>query len=256
LPLPEIFSVIRRGVADQLPAGAPFCAVLDDSLLRWSGLHTHGVAWRRDPLGLRFQTNFVRAQRFLQVSAALPGNNGTHRLTPVALVHAPMPQKPKRNASSEAQAQYRRAASESRLGVRATQQISQLRQSLDQHEGGKQRTLLIPFDGGYTNSTVLKNTPPHTTCVGRIRKDAHLSFRPDPAQMKSCGRRLRYGADAPTPDELRTDDSQPWQTMTLQHSGVAHPLRYKLRKNIAVAHGRRRAASATDRHRVACLSSS
>lgn len=190
------------------------------------------MAWRRDPLGPRFQTNFVRAQRFLQVSAALPGKDGSSRLAPIAFVHAPTPPKPKRNASEETQAQYRRAASDSRLGLRATQQISQLRESLDQEAGGKDRTLIVAFDGGYTNSTVLKNIPPHTTCIGRIRKDAHLSLLPDPAQRKTYGRRLRYGADAPTPDELRTNDSEPWQTITLQHSGVTHPLRYKLLKNL------------------------
>ena len=78
VPVPEIFSVVRRGIADQLPLGAPFRAVLDDSLLRRSGLHTPGVAWRRDPLGPRFQTNFVRAQRFLQISGAMPGKDGIY----------------------------------------------------------------------------------------------------------------------------------------------------------------------------------
>ena len=46
-PMAEIFSVVRRAVAAQLPAGAPFRAVLDDSLLRRSGLHTPGVAAAR-----------------------------------------------------------------------------------------------------------------------------------------------------------------------------------------------------------------
>ena len=232
LPLSEIFSVVRRGVADQLPQGAPFRAVLDDSLLRRSGLHTPGVAWRRDPLGPRFQTNFVRAQRFLQVSAAMPGKDGVYRLSPIAFVHTPTPPKPKRNASAEVVAQYRLDAANARLGLRATQQMTELRQVLDQDAGGQERTLLVAFDGGYTNSTVLKNIPPHTTCIGRIRKDAYLSFLPDPALLKPRGRRLRYGADAPTPDQFRTDDSQPWQTMSFTHSGVTHPLRYKLRKNL------------------------
>jgi DDE superfamily endonuclease len=232
LPVPEIFSVVRRAVADQLPAGAPFRAVLDDSLLRRSGLHTPGVAWRRDPLGPRFQTNFVRGQRFLQVSAAMPGSNGNFRLTPIAFVHTPTPQKPKRNASVEALAQYRLDARRSRLCLRATEQMVQLRESLDQDAGGKERTLILAFDGGYTNSTVLRNIPPHTTCIGRIRKDAHLCFRPDPALRKACGRRLRYGADAPTPEQFRTDDSEAWQTMAFTHSGVAHQLRYKLRRDM------------------------
>ncbi len=107
-----------------------------------------------------------------------------------------------------------------------------LRDSLDQDAGGKERTLILAFDGGYTNSTVLKYIPPHTTCIGRIRKDAHLSFLPDPALLKARGRRLRYGAEAPTPDEVRTDDSEPWQIMNFTHSGVTHQLRYKRRKNL------------------------
>ena len=219
LPLPEIFSVVRRAIASQLPAGAPFRAVLDDSLLRRSGLHTPGVAWRRDPLGPRFQTNFVRAQRFLQISAALPGTDGVCRLAPVAFLHTPTPTRPKRNATAEQLAQYRLHSRDSRLSLRAARQMIQLRQSLDQDAGGRQRTLLLTFDGGYTNSTVLKQIPAHTTCIGRIRKDARLCFTPDPVLMKARGRRLRYGAPAPTPEQFRTDDSEPWQTMSLRTPG-------------------------------------
>jgi hypothetical protein len=232
LPVSDIFSVVRHGVADQLPPGAPFRAVLDDSLLRRSGLHTPGVAWRRDPLGPRFQTNFVRGQRFLQISAAMPGKDGGFRLAPIAFLHTPTPQKPKRNASAETITQYRLDARDSRLCLRASEQINHLRESLDQDAGGKERTLILAFDGGYTNSTVLRNIPPRTTCIGRIRKDAHLCFPPDPAARKAQGRRLRYGADAPTPEQFRIDDSEPWQTMTFTHSGIAHQLRYKLRRNM------------------------
>jgi len=183
LPLPEIFSVVRRAVADQLPAGAPFRAVLDDSLLRRSGLHTPGVAWRRDPLGPRFQTNFVRAQRFLQISATMPGRDGNHRLVPVTFLHAPTPQKPNRKRSEAELKQYRHEARLSRLSLRGAQQMILLRQSLDQDPGGRDRTLLLAFDGGYTNATVLKQIPPRTACIGRIRKDARLCFTPDPVLM-------------------------------------------------------------------------
>jgi hypothetical protein len=232
LPIAEIFSVVRRNIVAQLPAGAPLRAVLDDSLLRRSGLHTPGVAWRRDPLGPRFQTNFVRAQRFLQISAALPGDQGLYRLAPIAFLHTPTPPKPPRKATGKQLAQYRRDTRDSRLSLRAVQQIIQLRDSLDQDASGKQRRLWIAFDGGYTNSTVLKQIPPHTTCIGRIRKDAKLCFTPDPALRKPRGRRLRYGAAAPTPEQFRADDAEPWNTLTFTHSGVAHQLRYKRRQNI------------------------
>ena len=77
-----------------------------------------------------------------------------------------------------------------------------------------------------------KNIPSRTTCIGRIRKDAKLCFTPAPALRKVRGRRLRYGSHAPTPEQFRTDDSEPWQTMTFTHSGVAHQLRYKRRQNM------------------------
>jgi DDE superfamily endonuclease len=232
VPVTEVFSVVRRSIAGQLPAGAPFRAVLDDSLLRRSGLHTPGVGWRRDPLGPRFQTNFVRAQRFLQISAALPGREGAFRLAPIAFLHTPTPPKPDRKATADQVAQYRREARLSRLSLRAAQQMTQLRQALDQDPGGHERTLILAFDGGYTNATVFKQIPPKTICIGRIRKDAKLYFPPDPERMKTRGRRLCYGALAPTPEQLRTDDSVPWKTMTFAHSGIDHPLRYKRLPNV------------------------
>ena len=251
VPVPEIFSVVRRAIAGQLPAGAPFRAVLDDSLLRRSGLHTPGVGWRRDPLGPRFQTNFVRAQRFLQISGAMPGTEGAFRLAPIAFLHTPTPQKP--DAQGSTPTRWRNTVwtySSSRLSLRAAQQMIQLRQSLDQDPGGRERTLILAFDGGYTNSTVLKQIPPRTICIGRIRKDAKLCFTPDSDLMKARGRRLRYGAPAPTPEQFRTDDAEPWETMTFAHSGVSHPLRFKRRQNMHVAHHRSRTDSATDRHRA------
>jgi hypothetical protein len=231
LPLPEVFSVVRRAVAAELPAGAPYRVVLDDTLLRRAGNKTPGVAWRRDPLGPRFQTNFVRAQRFLQFSAAMPAREG-YRMTPIGFLHTPTPQKPSRKASPEELAQYRKDAHASRLSLRASQQIVQLRKDLDSDEGGSQRTLLLAFDGGYTNSTVLRSIPPHTTCIGRVRKDARLCFPPDPALLKTRGRRLRYGAPAPTPEQLRSDDSEPWQIIPFLHSGRQHQLRFKRLRNI------------------------
>lgn len=96
--MPEVFSVVRRAVAAELPAGAPYRVVLDDTLLRRAGNKTPGVAWRRDPLGPRFQTNFVRAQRFLQFSAAMPSQEGSYRMTPISFLHTPTPQKPSRKA--------------------------------------------------------------------------------------------------------------------------------------------------------------
>ena len=231
LPVASIFSVVRRAVLAELPPQAPVCAVLDDSLLRRSGLRTPGVAWRRDPLGPHFQTNFVRAQRFLQTSLALPAPDGSCRLLPIAFRHAPTPPKPPQNATATQRQQYRKEARAARLSQRASEQIHTLRADLDADPSSAPRRLLVAFDGGYTNRTVLRRLPPNTTAIGRLRQDAHLLFRPDLTKQKARGRRLCYGPPAPTPEQVRTEKS-PWLTFTFAHQGTAHELRFKRRTGL------------------------
>jgi len=228
LPIREIFSVVRRGVLAELPPQAPFVVAIDDSLLRKTGLRIPGVGWRRDPLGPHFQTNFVRAQRVLQFSAAVPLSDRAYRMVPVSFLHAPTPAKPSRKASPEQHQQYRQAARQARLPLLAAQQIAALRQALDAEPNGAQRQLQCVVDGGYTNETILKKLPVRTTLIGRLRKDAKLYFPPaPPPTAPSRGRPRRYGAPAPTPEQLRTDESVPWTSMEVSVSGAPHQIRIK-----------------------------
>lgn len=227
-PLAEIFSVIRRGVLAELPPAAPFCVAMDDSLLRKTGIRIPGVAWRRDPLGPHFQTNFVQAQRVLQLSASVPLPNHAYRMVPIAFLHAPTPPKPSRKASPEELQQYRQEARSARLSLRGAEQIVALRQALDAEPNGVQRPLHLFVDGGYTNETVLKKLPARTTLVGRIRKDAKLYFLPDASTAPPRpGRPRHYGDPAPTPEQLRTDDSVPWTSLQVFVSGVLREVRIK-----------------------------
>lgn len=91
LPVADIFAVIRRAVLAELPPAAPLSVAIDDSLLHKTGIRIPGVAWRRDPLGPPFQTNFVRAQRFLQFSASVPLPNHAYRMVPISFQHPPLP---------------------------------------------------------------------------------------------------------------------------------------------------------------------
>jgi DDE superfamily endonuclease len=231
LPAAALFSVVRQAVVEALSPHAPVCACLDDTLLRRSGFHTPGVAWRRDPLGPHFQTNFVRAQRFLQVSLALPAPEGSPRLVPVAFQHVPTPRKPGKKARAAEQQTYRTQARAARLSQCAREQIEALRATLDADPAAASRHLLVVFDGGYTNGTVLRHLPAQTTAIGRLRQDARLLFRPAPATQKARGRRLCYGPPAPTPEQVRTDDSA-WETLTLRHHGRTHQLRFKRRTGL------------------------
>lgn len=225
---------MRRGVLNQLPAQAPLCVAIDDTLLRKTGIRIPGVGWRRDPLGPAFQQNFVRAQRVLQLSASVPLASSAHRMVPIAFLHAPTPPKPPRKASAEEWKQHRKAARLVRLPLLAVQQIVCLRQQLDAEPDGSQRPLQLFVDGGYTNETVLKKLPPRTTLVGRIRKDAKLYFMPEACQsaQPNRGRPRHYGALAPTPEQLRTDDAVPWTTLDICISGAPHQVRVKHLSNI------------------------
>ena len=93
------------------------------------------------------------------------------------------------------------------VGVRVLQS---LRQALDARPATCHRQLIVSGDGSYTNRTVLRQLPERTTLIGRIRKDAKL-FQPLPPATvtRSGGRPRRYGAVAPTPEQVLHDDAVP-----------------------------------------------
>jgi hypothetical protein len=76
---------------------------LIDTLLKKTGKKIAGAAWRRDPLGPPFHTNFVWAQRFVQISLAIPQGKSfcQSRSIPVDFHHCPSVKKPKPKANAE-----------------------------------------------------------------------------------------------------------------------------------------------------------
>ncbi len=220
-----IFNVARCELLAHLPDDQPLVAAIDDTIIRKSSKRTPGVGYRRDPLGPAFQTNLVLAQRFLQISAALPAGAAT-RTIPIDFQHAPTPKKPGKNASDEQHAEYRALAQQCNLSCRAANRVQVLRDELDKTDPS--RHLAIVGDGGYTNKTILRNLPDNTTFTGRVRCDAKLFFPVDAdAQQDGPGRNRRYGQRVPTPEELRNDDARPWQDVTTISSGTEHALRVK-----------------------------
>lgn len=212
----------RRCVVERLQPEEPLVVMMDDTLIRKRGRKVHGTAWKRDPLGPAFHANFVWGQRFLQVSAALPdpAQTGLARGIPIDLTHAPSPVKPGKRASEEARAEYRRRQQAMKVSSVGAQRLMKLREHLDRDDAG--RRLIVSVDGGFTNRTVFRNLPPNTVAIGRIRKDARL-FRP-PAEdvTPRRGRRRWYGAPLPTPEQIRQDESIPWQSVTAFAAGTTH----------------------------------
>ena len=225
----DLFSSVRRSVVQLLPESTPLCLALDDSLFRKCGEKTHGVAWRRDPLGPKFQTNFIRAQRFLQFSAAVPTSEHPQaiRMVPVDFLHSPTPPKPRKQATADELDHYRQARHKANLGTQAIERLQAIHGSLPPSTDGQSRSVRLLVDGHYTNRTVLKRLPPHTTLIGRVRKDAQLHYPATDAERRQTGRRLLYGALAPTPEQLRQDETAAWETVSVLAAGQQHQCRVK-----------------------------
>ena len=212
-----LWRVPLGGVLDTLPPTSSVVALIDDTLLRKRGRHITGTSWRRDPLGPHFTDNFIWASRFLQISLALPEDPGAvigaARAIPVDLLHAPSPRKPSRRADPAGPEwqSWRAASAASAISRRGTERLLHLRNTIDQFSGDRGRALLVCADATFTNRTVLRDLPPRTTLLGRIRKDARLYALPTAEQENhGRGRHRCYGQRLPTPEQIRRDQSIPW----------------------------------------------
>jgi len=235
LDLDRLLAPVYQQVLGCLPAGVPVVGFLDDTLCAKRGRKVAGASWRRDPLGPPFQTNLVWSQRFVQSALALPEGAGPvrARAIPVQLRHAPTAVRPRTGAAPEAWAQYRQEQRRRCLSVVGAEQMGALRERLDAHPAGAPRPLLLAVDGSYTNRTMYRRLPARTTLIGRVRKDAAL-FAP-PAPPAGRGRPRVYGEALPTPEQIRQDETIPWQAVEAYAAGrvqvfavkVVAPVRWK-----------------------------
>jgi len=164
-----LFDHIRSTLLEHLPEEEPLVVALDDTTIRKTGTKTHGVGWKRDPLGPPFQTNLVRAQRYLQFSAAWPiGGDGQARMVPIDFRHAPTPPKPRKNAPGfdALQETCREALKQQNLNVVCLDRIKRMREKLPAG-----RDLIINGDGSFSNKPVMGGLPEGVTYLGRGRKD-------------------------------------------------------------------------------------
>ena len=212
-----LFAPAREAAVERLGPDEPLVVVIDDTLIRKRGRKIPGTAWKRDPLGPPFHTNFVWGQRFLQLSAALPetGMQGRARGIPIDFLHAPSASKPRKNAPPEVWEAYRREQSARKVSTLAANRLHELRRQVT----GK--SIICAVDGGFTNQAVFRNVPDGTALIGRIRKDARL-FKAPLAVTSRRGRKRIYGDALPTPEEIRRDDSIPWLSVEAFAAGKLH----------------------------------
>ncbi len=223
----KIFNVALQVSLQQLDKAQMIVAHLDDTIIRKVGKKIAGTSWRRDPLGPAFHTNFIWAQRFMQISVSVHGSNlnSQSRAIPVDFHHCPSVKKPGKNHTPEELAMYKDAQKQCNLNTQAVKRIVLLREEVDKN-GASDREIYLSVDGSYTNKTIFKGLPQRVTLIGRIRKDAKLSYKPE--NIKTKGRNIIYGPDAPTPEQVRADENIAWQTVKGWAAGKVHNFRVKV----------------------------
>lgn len=214
-----LFTGVRKHVEALNGEQAPLVVAIDDTILRKTGTKIPGVAFRKDPLGPKFQVNLVLAQRMIQFSAAVPNDKGDARMIPIGFVDASTPRKPRKTASDEEWKIYQEEMKQRKLNALMVEELGKLQ--VQRHEA----PLRVVVDGSYTNATVLRNLPKNTVLIGRIRKDARLNGLPEAQPAK--GRKKIYGEALPTPEELRNDSSIPWRKVKVISGGTSHMFRVK-----------------------------
>lgn len=229
----KLFGVIRKEVVIQNNTEQDYIyAHMDDTLLRKRGKKIFGTGWLRDPLGPPFCNNFIWGQRFIQVSLSLieKGTDGASRAIPVDFRHCPPTRKPAKNATQADIALYRERQKKEKMSEVGVQQIIALRKNLDD-DGFKSKKLIVSVDGSYTNGTVLKKLPDNVNLIGRIRKDSKLYSLPT-SQSSGKGRKRYYGAELPTPEQIRQSDDYSYQSVNTWAAGKMRTFDVKVVKNV------------------------
>jgi len=227
----QLFKASQKEVLNQIDSKQMMVAHMDDTILKKTGKKVPGAAWRRDPLGPPFHSNFIWGQRFIQISMALPEHQGScqSRAIPVDFSHCPSAKSPGKRATQEQILQYKEQQKQLNLSLQGVDSIRKLRKSLDQH-GAQSRELYMCVDGSYTNSNVFKNLSERVTLIGRIRKDCRL--HKDQVSNKHTGRRKVYGEQIPTPEQIRQSEDYPWLKVQGWAAGKRHEFNVKVIKDL------------------------
>jgi len=212
----------------------PWCSghyigvAVDDTRLRKTGRLIPQAFYQRDPLSPPFHVNLMLGLRFLQASLLVPlykhSQVGTRAL-PIRFQEASRVKRPGRKASVEQWKQYRVAVRKHNLSHQFVAMMHGLRQALDD-AGASLKILLLAVDGSFCNRTVFCTALKAVEIIARARKDAVLCF------AAPSGSRRFYDVHKFTPEQVRKDDSIPWQTTKVFYGGKRRRVRYKLVSDI------------------------
>jgi hypothetical protein len=226
-----------------LLTGAQYCpgdyitVAADDTKIRKTGKKIPQARWHADPMGPPFQVNLIWGLRYLQMSMILPlydqSENTPARAIPIRFISAPSVKKPGKKATEEQLSTYRTLSKQKNLSTIFVDNVKELRISMDKM-GLQYKTLIMSCDGSFCNKTCMGIDDPRIIMLARCRKDAKLCFR---AQSNS---RKIYDDKKFSAEQIRKDDTIPWQTRPFFYGGKWRELRYKTVSNLLWQSGTRK----------------
>jgi hypothetical protein len=200
---------------------------MDDTAIKKTGKKIDSVRTLRDPMSLPYHVNFMKAIRFIQMSAIINPEEDMKltRAIPVRFNEAAPALKPRKNSSDELKEQYKKDKKIYNLSTQGHDAIIEFRKQIDKLPDGKKRLLFACVDGSYCNRNFLRDLPENIISIARTRKDIKI-FKA--AAKNGKGRRKVYGERLPTPEHIRKDDNYPWQIANnIFGAGKYHNVRYK-----------------------------
>lgn len=203
----------------------PYIAVaIDDTRLRKTGRKIPNAAYGRDPQSPKFHLNLMFGIRFLQMSVLLPlyrhAAHASPRGIPIRFEEAPPVKKPGHKASDQAWLDYRMDCKQHNLSTQSVDMIGELRTSLDSL-GESQKTVLIVGDASFCNRTLFGRVCERTEILARTRRDIKLC-RPATRDSKRIYDPVKF-----TPDQVRQDESIPWNNARIFHAGKWRKIQFK-----------------------------
>lgn len=222
-----LFDGVLTDYLQRYPRG-PIPIAFDDTAIPKTGRKIPTAFWQYDPMSPPFRANLVFGLRFITAALLFPHHRQgpfSARGFPIRFQPAPVIKKPGKRASRAQRRQYERAKRQFNLSTQALQVLSSIRHSFDQ-AGARHRTCLFTADGSFCNQTLFKAPLDRLDLVARCRKDSRLCF---PAVQPS---RRCYDPDKFTPEQVRQDETIPWQFTRVFLGGKRRRLRYKQIPNL------------------------
>jgi hypothetical protein len=226
-----------------LLTGAQYCPsdyitiAADDTKIHKTGKKIPHASWQADPMGPPFQVNLIWGLRYLQMSMILPlytdSESTPPRAIPIRFISAPSVKKPGKKATKEQWTAYRNLSKQKNLSTSFVDNVKQLRATMDKM-GLSHKTLIMSCDGSFCNKTCMNINDPKIIMMARCRKDAKLCFRA-PANSRKI-----YDEAKLSPEQIRKDDTIPWETGSFFYGGQWREIRYKTVSNVLWQHGTKR----------------